>query len=77
MREGDRGENIRAHCRALHYLEHEADVVFRLRLGDLFGREKDAVQLIKHKEFLEGLEDAVDQCAKVGTVLEAIVVKNG
>ncbi len=75
QREG--GERIRAHCRALHYLEHEADVVFRLRLGDLFAHEKDAIQLIKHKEFLEGLETAVDQCAKVGNVLEAIVVKNG
>ena len=70
-------DKIRAACRSLQHLEHEADVVFRGRLGDLFAHEKDAIKLIKHKEFLEGLEDAVDQCAKVGNVLEAIVIKNG
>lgn len=71
------GEKIRAVAQSLHYLEHEADVIFRLRLGDLFSRETDAIRLIKHKEFLEGLEDAVDRCASVGTTLEAILIKNG
>lgn len=69
-------DRIRASSTSLHYLEHEADVIFRLRLGDLFSKEKDAIRLIKHKEFLEGLEDAVDRCASVGTCLEAIVIKN-
>lgn len=69
-------DRIKAACSSLHYLEHEADVIFRLRLGDLFSTERDAIKLIKHKEFLEGLEDAVDRCASVGTVLEAIVIKN-
>lgn len=68
---------VRAVVQSLHYLEHEADVIFRLRLGDLFANEKDAITLIKHKEFLEGLEDAVDRCASVGTSLEAILIKNG
>lgn len=70
-------DRIRAACQSIHYLEHEADVIFRLRLGDLFANQRDAIQLIKHKEFLEGLEDAVDRCASVGSVLEAIVIKNG
>lgn len=77
LRSLDGKDRIRAHCQALHHLEHEADVIFRLRLGDLFGREKNAVVLIQHKEFLEGLENAVDQCAIVAGVLEAIVLRNG
>jgi hypothetical protein len=77
LRSGEGVDKVRALCRSIHYLEHEADVIFRLRLGDLFARERDAIQLIKHKEFLEGLEDAVDQCASVATVIEAIVIKNG
>lgn len=77
LKDGRAGERIRAHCQSLHYLEHEADVIFRLRLGDLFAHEQNAIQLIKHKEFLEGLEEAVDQCSRVGTVLEAIVIKHG
>lgn len=77
LRDGRHGDAVKAACRSLHYLEHEADVVFRLRLGDLFAREKDAITLIKHKEFLEGLENSVDRCASVATVMEAIVIKNG
>lgn len=77
LRETNSADKIRALCQSIHYLEHEADVIFRLRLGDLFAHEKDAIQLIKHKEFLEGLEDAVDRCASVATVIEAIVIKNG
>lgn len=77
LKNGDGHEKIRALCTSVHYLEHEADVIFRLRIGDLFSHEKDAIQLIKHKEFLEGLEDSIDQCAKVATVLEAILIKNG
>jgi uncharacterized protein len=77
LRQGNQYEAIRAECRAIDKLEHDADVAFRTRLGELFANEKDAITLIKHKEFLEGLEDAVDRCADVATVLEAILIKNG
>lgn len=73
---GKSNENIRAACRSIGYIEHEADVIFRLRLGDLFAREKDAIQLIKHKEFLEGLEDSIDRAAGAGTVIEAVCIKH-
>ncbi|MBI3820840.1 MAG: DUF47 family protein [Planctomycetes bacterium] len=77
LRDHKNADKIRQTSRALHYLEHEADVIFRMRIADLFAREKDAIQLIKHKEFLEGLEDAVDHCAHVGTAMEAMLIKNG
>jgi hypothetical protein len=76
LRDHRQAENVRAACRSLHYLEHEADVIFRMRLGDLFAQEKDAIQLIKHKEFLEGLENTVDACAAVGRSMETILIKN-
>jgi uncharacterized protein Yka (UPF0111/DUF47 family) len=76
LRVGGAGDRVKAVCRSIQFLEHEADVVFRLRLGDLFAREKDAITLIKHKEFLEGLEDAVDRCSMVAKVMETIVIKN-
>lgn len=77
LRSNTNYEKIRALCASIHGLEHDADVIFRTRLGDLFANEKDAIQLIKHKEFLEGLENSVDRCASVATVLEAIIIKNG
>ncbi len=77
LQAGDASDKVRALAQSVHYLEHEGDVIFRLRLGDLFAREKDAIQLIKHKEFLEGLEDSIDRCASAATVMEAIVIKYG
>jgi uncharacterized protein Yka (UPF0111/DUF47 family) len=77
LRDLRNADRIRAITASLRYLEHEADVIFRLRLGDLFRHETDAIELIKSKEFLEGLEDAVDRCNAVGTTLEAILIKNG
>ena len=70
-------DRIRQMCRDVHYLEHESDVIYRTRVGDLFAHEKDAIQLIKHKEFLEGLENAVDRCSNAARVLEGIVLKHG
>lgn len=77
LRRGNRHDEIRAACRELKQLEHDADMTFRNRIGALFTHELDAITLIKHKEFLEGLEEAVDRCADVATVLEAVLIKNG
>lgn len=77
LRLGTQPEEIRAACRALDQLEFEADQRFRTRLGALFETERDAITLIKHKEFLEGLENSIDKCAHVGTTLQAILIKNG
>ena len=67
---------IRKHCKAVQQLEHDGDQVFRARIGEMFKHEKDAVRLLKHKEFLEGLERALDECDDVANALEALVIKN-
>ena len=51
-------------------------MIFRTRIGDLFGTEKDAIALIKQKEFLEGMEDSVDRCAVAARVHEGVLLKN-
>lgn len=76
LRAGNDVTAIRAACKNLDTLEFEADQRFRTRLGALFETQRDAIVLIKHKEFLEGLEDTIDRCAHVGTVVEAILIKN-
>lgn len=69
-------EAILGHKATLEALEHEGDRVFRERTGAMFKSEKDAVRLIKHKEFLEGLERALDDCDDVGSILGNIVINN-
>jgi uncharacterized protein Yka (UPF0111/DUF47 family) len=67
---------IRAHCKAVSQLEHDGDQIFRACIGEMFRTEKDAVRLLKHKEFLEGLENALDCCDDVANALESLVIKN-
>lgn len=70
-------DRIRDHAKKLSTLEHDGDEIYRARVAALFKEEKDAIRLIQHKEFLEGLESALDACDHVGTALTAVVIKNG
>jgi uncharacterized protein Yka (UPF0111/DUF47 family) len=67
---------IRDRCRRLNTIESEGDRIFRTQLGEMFRTETDAIRLLKHKEFLEGLEETLDVCDDVGNALETIVIKN-
>jgi uncharacterized protein len=69
-------DEIRSRCRRINRLESEGDQIFRARLGEMFKTETNAITLLKHKEFLEGLEQALDVCDDVGNALETIVIKN-
>ena len=68
---------IRTHCKAINQLEHDGDQVFRATVGEMFQTEKDAIRLMKNKEFLEGLERTLDACDDVANALETLVIKNG
>ncbi len=76
LRNLKRPEAVREHATKLSTYEHSGDEIFRTRIGALFRDEKDAIRLIQHKEFLEGLEQALDECDRVGTALQTIVIKN-
>jgi uncharacterized protein Yka (UPF0111/DUF47 family) len=67
---------IRQKCELLDRLGSEGDQIFRTQVAALFQSETDAIRLIKHKEFLEGLQHTLDACDDVGSALLTIVVKN-
>jgi uncharacterized protein Yka (UPF0111/DUF47 family) len=69
-------DQIRVQCELLDRLESEGDTIFRTQLAAMFRSETDAIELIKHKEFLEGLEETLDMCDDVGNALLTIVIKN-
>jgi hypothetical protein len=76
LRDMKQHEVIQMHCAKLVALEHDGDQLFRARIGEMFRTEKDAVRLLKHKEFLEGLENSLDCCDDVANALESLVIKN-
>jgi hypothetical protein len=67
---------IRERCELLDRLESEGDRIYRTQLAAMFRTETDAIRLIKHKEFLEGLERTLDACEDVGGALRTVVIKN-
>jgi predicted phosphate transport protein (TIGR00153 family) len=64
------------HCNNISQYEHEADVIFRTAIADLF-KTNDAIHIIKMKEVYEILEGAHDRCADVADVFEDIALKYG
>ena len=62
--------------REIHTLEHEADLIHREGVAQLFREERDAIRVIQWKEILDLLEAATDAGEAVADVLEGIVLKH-
>lgn len=69
-------EAISAALKKINEYENEADTVFEKAVGDLFAREKSAIEIMKLKEVYVGLETATDKCEDAANVLESILIKN-
>jgi uncharacterized protein len=64
--------------RLLKQLEKDADVVFRSAVSALFHDPNvDAKVLLREREVLEDLENAIDTCETVAETLTHLSVKNG
>jgi hypothetical protein len=71
-------DKIREMRRALKALEKEGDAVYRAAMKALFSDPSiDARTLIREKEVVEILEDAIDTCEDVAEFLSNLAVKNG
>ncbi len=69
-------KGVEEHGIEVHRLENLGDTASRRAIGDLFSGSTDALEVIKLKEFLTLLEDALDRCEDVANILEAITIKN-
>lgn len=68
-------KQVREACIRLNSLENEADKIFNVAVAKLFETEKDAVNLIKHKELLSILETATDKAEDAANTIETIIIK--
>jgi len=66
---------IMDYCIEIHRLENVADEQSRLALAKLF-RGTDALYALKWKEIYDHVENAIDKCEDVATILEGIVVRH-
>jgi len=63
------------HCIDIHRLENIGDEQSRQALAKLF-KGTDALHALKWKEIYDHVENAIDKCEDVASILEGIVVKH-
>ncbi len=66
-----------AHAVEINRLENEGDRTHQQAVSKLFDDERDPLTVIRWKEMLDFLEDAIDRCEDVANVLEGVMVKHG
>jgi predicted phosphate transport protein (TIGR00153 family) len=62
-------------CIEANKLENDGDRIYRQLLSSLFDNVTDPIEIIKQKEIIEDLENAIDKCEDVANVLEGVVLK--
>ena len=76
LRDMKNRDRILTICVEIHTMENAGDIVLRTAISNLFEKEKDAVELVKCKDIIQYLEEAIDACEKVANIVEGIVLKN-
>jgi len=69
-------KEINRFCIEVNRLENMGDNVLREALRKLFKEESNPITVIKIKEILESLEEAIDRCEDVTNTIETILIKN-
>jgi predicted phosphate transport protein (TIGR00153 family) len=60
----------------INRLENEGDRLYRRAIADLFSGEHRAMDVLKWKEVIENLEEALDGLENVANIIESIVLKH-
>jgi uncharacterized protein len=76
LRDLNKANELQRVFQKINEYENNADALFDNAVAELFDKEKDAIQVIKMKEILVGLETATDMCEDAANVLEGIYIKN-
>jgi uncharacterized protein len=60
----------------INRLENEGDRLYRRAVADLFSGDYKAMDVLKWKEVIENLEEAIDGLENVANIIESIVLKH-
>jgi predicted phosphate transport protein (TIGR00153 family) len=69
-------ERLEPYWVEINRLENEGDKLFRRAVADLFSGDHRAMDVLKWKEVIETLEEALDGCENVANIIESIVLKH-
>jgi len=68
-------KNLLENTDKISSLESEGDRLYRLEVGKLFEEETNPIEIIKWKEILEHMEDALDRCEDLSNLIKGVVLK--
>ena len=71
-----RQEDLEPYWVEINRLENEGDKIYRRAVADLFGGDHKAMDVLKWKEVIETLEEALDGLENVANVIEAVTLKH-
>ncbi len=71
-----RREELEPYWVEINRLENEGDKLYRRAVADLFSGDHRAMDVLKWKEIIETLEEALDGLENVANVVEAVTLKN-
>jgi uncharacterized protein Yka (UPF0111/DUF47 family) len=60
----------------INRLENEGDRLYRKTVADLFSGDYKAMDVLKWKDVIENLEEAIDGLENVANIIEATVLKH-
>ena len=69
-------EGARHRLERIEQLEHQGDAVFRRAMAHLFSGDYEALEVIKWKDVVQSLEEALNAIEEVSDVVESILVKD-
>lgn len=73
---GEQRDSNAAFIEHVNTLENTGDGILKQGLADLFHNEKDPIEVIKWKEILDYVEEAIDHTEDAANSIEAALVKN-
>jgi uncharacterized protein Yka (UPF0111/DUF47 family) len=56
-------------------LEREGDRVYRRAVAELFSGDHEPIEVLKWKDIVDQLEDAIDRCQHISNTIESIALK--
>jgi predicted phosphate transport protein (TIGR00153 family) len=69
-------ERLEPYWIEINRLENEGDQLYRRAIADLFSGEHRAMDVLKWKEVIENLEEALDGLENVSNIIESTVLKH-
>jgi len=69
-------EELEPYWIEINRLENEGDQLYRRAIADLFSGEYRAMDVLKWKEVIENLEEAIDGLENVANIIESTVLKH-